>query len=355
MFPRCAPITFYPTESAFIPWKQKIHTPPTKRLTFTLGDARIEVSQYVLCMHKGLEIKMGNLYTDRTLPNENHSWVYTLKGTYKTWDDLFRHAYKLAVKHQIINEEHLMNITHDNAQENPQNQYGGYENALRLYNNALERLLLGERFNMNTTYDKDTEAYFQAHPHHVQLLKDMEQTEKETKEIVRQIVEEIKAIKAEVKERFAFKAIKAEVKEKAKSTQTPLHIETSPNKYFTSIVEEHFKKGIQEMKTQTPFPTIPTFADKKSLHQVSSKETFAHWNIRVYATEKTHTLRTDYYVLLKHVNAKHKNWISKKDGGFPSYEEAYYAAILWITHMQGYETIAINDMKIQSAYPSKTS
>jgi hypothetical protein len=302
MFPRCAPLTFYPTESAFIPWKQKIHSPPTKRLTFTLRDARIELMQYVLCMHKGLEVKMGNLYTDRALPNENHSWVYTLKGTYKTWDDLFRHAYKLAVKHQIINEEHLMNITHDN----------------------------------------DTEAYFQAHPHHVKLLKDMEQTEIETKEIVRQIAEE-------------FKAIKAEIKEKAKSPQTPLHIETSPNKYFTSIAEEHFKKGIQEMKTQTPFPTIPTFADKKSLHQVSSKETFANWNIRVYATEKTHSLHTNYYVLIKHVTAKHKNWITKKDGGFPSYEEAYYAAILWITHMQGYETIAINDIKIQSAYPSKTS
>jgi hypothetical protein len=271
MFPQCAPMTFYPTESAFIPWKQKIHSPPTKRLTFTLGDARIELMQYVLCMHKGLEVIIGNLYTDRSLSNENHSWVYTLKGTYSTWDDFFRHAYKLAVKHEIINEEHLMNITHDNA----------------------------------------TEAYFQAHPHHVQLLKDMEQTEKETKEIVRKIVEEIKAIKAEIKE-------------KAKSTQTP-------------------------------FPIIPTFADKKSLHQVASKETFANWNIRVYATEKTHTLHTNYYVLIKNITAKHKNWITKKDGGFPSYEEAYYAAILWITHMQGYETIAINDMKIQSAYPSKTS
>jgi hypothetical protein len=334
-------MTFYPTESVFIPWKQKIHTPPTKRLTFTLGDARIEVSQYVLCMHRGLEVKMGNLYTDRALPNENHSWVYTLKGKYSTWDDFFRHAYKLAVKHQIINEEHLMNITHDNEHDDSQKPKLGFDNAVDMYINSLKRLLL-EKPASKTQYDKDKEAYFQAHPHHVQLLKDMEQTEKETKEIVRQIAEE-------------FKAIKAEIKEKAKSTQTPLHIETSPNKYFTSIVEEHFKKGIQEMKTQTPFPTIPTFADKKSLHQVLSKETFANWNIRVYATEKTHTLHTNYYVLIKNITAKHKNWITKKDGGFPSYEEAYYAAILWITHMQGYETIAINDMKIQSAYPSKTS
>jgi hypothetical protein len=212
-------------------------------------------------MHKGLEVKMGNLYTDRALPNENHSWVYTLKGRYSTWDDFFRHAYKLAVKHQIINEEHLMNITHDNA----------------------------------------TEAYFQAHPHHVQLLKDMEQTEKETKEIVRQIAEETKALKEEVKE-------------KTMST--------------------------------VPFPSIPTLPDKKTLSKATQKQTYADWNIRIYATDKTITAHTRYIVLLKHKDTKVKQWYYPKDRGFLSIEEAYAAAVICIAHKKNYILFRFQDCEL---------
>ncbi len=271
------PMTFHPTESDILPWKQKIYSPPTKRLTFTLGDARIELMQYVVCMHKGLEVKMGNVFSDAPLSNETFKWRYTLKGTYSTWQDFFRHAYKLAVKHHIINKEHLMNITHDNAQDDSQKPKLGFDSAVNLYINSLKRLL-PEKAASKTPYEKD-----------------MEQNEGEMQNLAHQIAEEIRAIKT-------------------KSFDLPT----------------------------IPIVSLPALPDRKSMHKVY-KQKYLEYTIVIYASDATHHATTDYYAYLKHTSGR-RRMLAKTTESFSTKEEAYYAAILWITHLHGFDVPSISDI-----------
>ena len=156
---------------------------------------------------------------------------------------------------------------------------------------------------MNITHDieHDKEAYLRAHPKHSQLLKEMEKTEKETKDIVRELMQETKALKQEVKEKTA-----------------------SP----------------------VPFPIIPTLPDKKDWHKVTQKQTYADWNIRIYSTDKPITAHTRYIVLLKHKDTKVKQWYYPKDRGFLSIEEAYAAAIICIAHKKNYILFRFQDCEL---------
>ena len=255
----------YTTKLPFTPWNQIVHEPPVKRLTFTLDDARIELMQFV---HDrwSVDVKMGNLYVNKPQEDGTETYEKSLTGTYRTWDELFERAYGIALQNNLIRsykKEDAMNITHD--------------------------------------IEHDKEAYLRAHPHHSQLLKEMEKTEKETKDIVREIVQEKMALMQEVKEKIM------------------------------SVI---------------PFPVIPTLPDKKDWHQVTQKQTYADWNIRIYATDKPIAAYNRYIVLLKHKDTKTKQWYYPKDRGFLSIEEAYAAAIICIAHKKNYILFRFQDCEL---------
>ena len=254
----------------FYPWKQIVHELPSRRLTFTLDDARIEVMQYVQNTWS-VEIKMGNLYLNKPQEDGTETYVKSLTGTYKSWNQFFEIAYGIALQNNLIYDS-------TDKKEDTMN--------LRIYTHNI---------------DHDKEAYLHANPHHSQLLKEMKKIENKTKNIVQEIVQEKKALKQEVKEKPA------------------------------SLV---------------PFPIIPTFPNKKDWHQVTQKQTFADWNIRIYATEKPVTAHTRYIVLLKHKDSKVKQWYYPKDRGFPSIEEAYAAAILCIAHKKNYTVFPFQDCEV---------
>ena len=254
----------------FTPWNQIVHEPPTKRLTFTLDDARIELMQYV---HNrwSVDVKMGNLYVNKPQEDATETHVKSLTGTYRTWDELFEIAYGIVLQNNLIHKkEKTMNITHD--------------------------------------IEHDKEAYLRAHPKYSQLLKEMEKTEKETKDIVQEIVLETKALKQEVKEKSA---------------------------------------------SHVPFPVIPTLPDKKDWHQVTQKQKYADWNIRIYATDKPITAHTRYIVLLKHKDTKTKQWYYPKDRGFLSIEEAYAAAVICIAHKKNYILFRFQDCELLTMHKNE--
>jgi len=249
----------------FTPWKQIIHEPPVRRLTFTLDDARIELMQFVYDRWS-VDVKIGNLYVNKPQEDETETYVKSLTGTYRTWDELFETAYGIALQNNLIRsykKEDAMNITHD--------------------------------------IDHDKEAYLRANPQHSQLLKEMKKTEMVTKDIVQELMQETKAIKQETNKKSAFSA---------------------------------------------PFPTIPALPNKKDWHQATQKQTFADWNIRIYATEKLVTAHTRYIVLLKHKDTKVRQWYYPKDRGFPSIEEAYAAAVLCIAHKKNYTVFPFQDCEV---------
>ena len=253
----------------FTPWNQIVHEPPVKRLTFTLDDARIELMQFV---HDrwSVDVKMGNLYANKPQEDGTETYVKSLTGTYRTWDELFERAYGIALQNNLIHKkENTMNITHD--------------------------------------IEHDKEAYLRAHPKHSQLLKEMEKTEKETKNIVQELVKETKALKQEVKEKPA----------------------------------------------STPFPIIPTLPDKKDWHKATKKQTYADWNIRIYATDKPITAHTRYIVLLKHKDTKTKQWYYPKDRGFLSIEEAYAAAVICIAHKKDYILFRFQDCEVLTVHKNE--
>jgi hypothetical protein len=99
---------------------------------------------------------------------------------------------------------------------------------------------------------------------------------------------------------------------------------------------------------------MPDFPDKKSLRKATQKQTFSHWDIRIYATEKPITYNTRYIVLLKHKCEKTKQWMYPDNRGFSSTEEAYVGAILWIARHLNL-SVYIGDTVTDSFTDDKTS
>jgi len=98
---------------------------------------------------------------------------------------------------------------------------------------------------------------------------------------------------------------------------------------------------------------MPEFPDKKTLSKATQKQTYADWNIRIYATDKTITAHTRYIVLLKHKDTKTKQWYYPKDRGFPSIEEAYAAAIICIAHKKNYILFRFQDCELLTVHKNE--
>lgn len=91
---------------------------------------------------------------------------------------------------------------------------------------------------------------------------------------------------------------------------------------------------------------------KKNWHQVSKKQTYADWNIRIFATDENITAHTQYVVHLKHKHTKVKQWYYPKNRGFLSVEEAYAAAVLCIAHKHNYTVFYLDDCDLLDEYES---